>query len=140
MDKFKAIKEKLLSREVIMYIVFGVATTLVNLVVSFILEGIIKMDGATASAIGIIASIIFAYFTNRKWVFNTEAKGLKENAEEFGKFILGRAFSMVVEQGGVILFYSKMNLPFMPVKISLTVIVIILNYFFSKFFAFTKKK
>ena len=140
MEKIKVIKEKLLNREVIMYIIFGIATTLVNLIISFILEGIVKIDGAIASAIGIIASIIFAYFTNRKWVFNTEAKGLKENAKEFGKFVLGRAFSMVIEQGGVILFYSNMNLPFIPVKIALTVVVIILNYFFSKFFAFTKKK
>ena len=46
---------------------------------------------------------------------------------------------MIIEQGGVIIFYSYMNLPFMPVKLSLTIIVVILNFFFSKFFAFKKK-
>ncbi len=137
MDK---IKEKLLNREVIMYVIFGVATTLVNLIVSFILEGIVKVNGEIASAVGIIASILFAYFTNRKWVFNTQAKGFKENIQEFGKFVLGRAFTMIIEQGGVIIFYTHMNLPFMPVKLSLTVIVIVLNFFLSKFFAFTKKE
>lgn len=137
MDK---IKEKLLNREVIMYVIFGVATTLVNLIISFILEGIVKVNGEIASAVGIIASILFAYFTNRKWVFNTQAKGFKENIQEFGKFVLGRAFTMIIEQGGVIIFYTHMNLPFMPVKLSLTVIVIILNFFLSKFFAFTKKE
>ena len=60
MDK---IKEKLLNREVIMYVIFGIATTLVNLIVSFILEGIVNLNGEIASAIGIIASILFAYFT-----------------------------------------------------------------------------
>ncbi|MFR8233574.1 MAG: GtrA family protein [Clostridia bacterium] len=134
MDK---IKEKLLNREVIMYVIFGIATTLVNLIVSFILEGIVNLNGEIASAIGIIASILFAYFTNRKWVFQTKAKG-KENIKEFGKFILGRAFTMIVEQGGVIIFYTHMNLPFMPVKLSLTIVVIILNFFLSKFFAFKK--
>ena len=137
MDK---IKEKLLNREVIMYVIFGVATTLVNLIISFILEGIVKVNGEIASAVGIIASILFAYFTNRKWVFNTQAKGFKENIQEFGKFVLGRAFTMIIEQGGVIIFYTHMNLPFMPVKLSLTVIVIVLNFFLSKFFAFTKKE
>lgn len=137
MDK---IKEKLLNREVIMYVIFGVATTLVNLIISFILEGIVKVNGEIASAVGIIASILFAYFTNRKWVFKTQAKGFKENIQEFGKFVLGRAFTMIIEQGGVIIFYTHMNLPFMPVKLSLTVIVIILNFFLSKFFAFTKKE
>lgn len=134
MDK---IKEKLLNREVIMYVIFGIATTLVNLIVSFILEGIVNLNGEIASAIGIIASILFAYFTNRKWVFQTKAKG-KENIKEFGRFILGRAFTMIVEQGGVIIFYTHMNLPFMPVKLSLTILVIILNFFLSKFFAFKK--
>ena len=139
MNKVSAIIKKFLSKEVIMYIFFGVLTTLVNLIISFVLEGIINLDGAIASAIGIITSVLFAYFTNRKWVFNTKAKGFKENFNEFIKFILGRAVTMVIEQGGVMIFYSFMKLPFMPVKLSLTIIVIILNFFISKFFAFKKK-
>ena len=135
----KDIIKKFLNKEVIMYIIFGVLTTLVNIIISFVLEGIVHIDGAIASAIGIVSSVLFAYFTNRKWVFNTYAKGFKENFKEFIKFILGRAVTMIIEQGGVIIFYSYMNLPFMPVKLSLTIIVVILNFFFSKFFAFKKK-
>lgn len=140
MEKLKNLLKKVLTREVIMYIIFGVLTTLVNLIVSFVLEGPFKLDGAWASAIGIVASILFAYFTNRKMVFNTKAKGFKENFNEFIKFILGRAVTMVIEQGGVVIFYSIMGLAFMPVKLSLTIIVVILNFFFSKFFAFRKKE
>ena len=47
------------------------------------------MDGAIASAIGIITAVIFAYFTNRKMVFNSEAVGFKENFKEFIKFMAG---------------------------------------------------
>ena len=140
MEKLKNLLKKVLTREVIMYIIFGVLTTLVNLIVSFVLEGPFKLDGAWASAIGIVASILFAYFTNRKMVFNTTAKGFKENLNEFIKFILGRAVTMVIEQGGVVIFYSIMGLAFMPVKLSLTIIVVILNFFFSKFFAFKKEE
>lgn len=132
--------KKFLNKEVIMYIIFGIATTLVNLIISFVLEGIVHIDGAIASAIGIIISILFAYFTNRRWVFKSEAKTTSEKGKEFIKFILGRAITMIIEQGGVIIFYSFMKLPFMPVKLSLTIIVIILNFFFSKFFAFAKRK
>ena len=139
MGKLKKLLKKVLTREVIMYIIFGVLTTLVNLIVSFVLEGPFKLDGAWASAIGIVASILFAYFTNRKMVFNTTAKGFKDNFNEFIKFILGRAVTMVIEQGGVVIFYSIMGLAFMPVKLSLTIIVVILNFFFSKFFAFKKE-
>ena len=140
MEKIKGLLKKVLTREVIMYIIFGVLTTLVNLIVSFVLEGPFKVDGAWASAIGIIMSILFAYFTNRKWVFETKAKGFIENFREFIKFILGRAVTMIIEQGGVVIFYSIMGLAFIPVKLSLTIIVIILNFFFSKFFAFKKEE
>lgn len=135
----KKVSKKLLTKEVILYIVFGVFTTIVNLGISLVLEGPFKVDGSIASAIGIIAAIIFAYFTNRKMVFNTQAKGFKENLHEFFKFLASRAVTMVIEQGGVMILYGLMKMPFAPVKISLTIIVIILNYIFSKFFIFVKK-
>lgn len=135
-EKIQKILQKFLSREVIMYIIFGVLTTLVNLIISFVLVGAFKIDGSIASAIGIISSILFAYFTNRKWVFNSQAKGFKERLNEFWKFIAGRLVTMVIEQGGVVILYGALNMPFTPVKLSLTIVVIILNYIFSKFFAF----
>ena len=73
-------------------------------------------------------------------VFNSQAKGFKANLREFGKFILGRAGTMILEEGGVILFNTLLKLPLMPVKIVLTILVIILNFFISKFFAFKKSK
>lgn len=138
-EKIQKILQKFLSKEVIMYIIFGVLTTLVNLIISFVLVGALKIDGSIASAIGIISSILFAYFTNRKWVFNSQAKGIKEKINEFWKFIAGRLVTMVIEQGGVMILYGALNMPFTPVKLSLTIIVIILNYIFSKFFAFKTK-
>lgn len=138
-ENLQKILQKFLSREVIMYIIFGVLTTLVNLIISFVLVGAFKIDGSIASAIGIISSILFAYFTNRKWVFNSQAKSFKEKINEFWKFIAGRLVTMVIEQGGVMILYGALNMPFTPVKLSLTIIVIILNYIFSKFFAFKTK-
>lgn len=135
-EKIQNIIKKFLTKEVIMYVIFGVLTTLVNLIISFVLVGAFKIGGSIASAIGIVSSILFAYFTNRKWVFNTKAKGFAENLKEFWKFIAGRLVTMVIEQGGVMVLYDVLNMPFVPVKLSLTIIVIILNYIFSKFFAF----
>lgn len=137
-ELYEKIKNKFFTKEVIFYVIFGILTTIVNLAISYILE--YYMNGAIASAIGIIAAVLFAYFTNRKLVFNSDAVGFKENLKEFLKFILGRAFTMIIEEGGVILFYNVMNLPFKPVKLSLTIIVIFLNFFISKFFAFKHKK
>ena len=142
MDKLK----KLLNREVIFYIIFGVLTTLVNIITSYILKAFLHVEANIASTIGIILSILFAYFTNRKWVFESHANTAKEKWAEFFKFILGRAFTMVVEIVGVFLlndvfhaFYNfGDNTGFLINKCVITVIVIILNFFISKFFAFKK--
>lgn len=139
-DLIKKIIDKFFTKEVILYVVFGVLTTIINLVVTYILNNFMHINGAISSAIGIIAAVIVAYLTNRKMVFNSEAVGFKQNLNEFGKFILGRAGTMLVEEGGVILFNTVLKLPLMPVKIALTILVIILNFFISKFFAFKKSK
>lgn len=142
----KKLKE-LLNKEVISYIIFGVLTTCVNIIVSFVLKAFFNVEANLSSTIGIIASVLFAYFTNRKWVFSSTANTVKEKSIEFLKFILGRAFTMVIEIFGVFLlndviglFYSLFsdNIAFLFNKCIITVIVIILNFFISKFFAFKK--
>lgn len=140
MEKLKKLIKKFCTKEIILYIVFGVLTTIINLVVTYVLNHFANLNGALSSAIGIIAAIIVAYFTNRKMVFDSSATGFVENLKEFGKFIVGRAGTMILEEGGVILFNTILNLPLMPVKIALTILVIILNFFISKFFAFRKKE
>lgn len=147
MEKLKSLVKKFCTKEVISYVIFGVLTTLVNISVTYILKAVFNIEGNLASTIGIICSIIFAYFTNRKWVFFSYAHTLKEKLAEFGRFILARAFTMVVEIVGVFLlndvihsFYGLFsdNSAYLINKVIMTVIVIILNFFFSKFFAFKK--
>lgn len=145
MEKLKVIIKKICNKEVITYIIFGVLTTLVNIIISYILKAFFNIDGNISSTIGIICSILFAYFTNRKWVFNSNANTIKAKWIEFGKFILGRAFTMLIEIVGVFLlndvihsFYGIFsdNNAYLINKMIMTVIVIILNFFISKFFAF----
>ena len=138
MEKIKKIIKKVCTKEVIAYVVFGILTTIVNIGVSTLCESVLKIEGNISSTIGIIFSIIFAYFTNRKWVFNSQANTIKEKLIEFWKFILGRAFTMLVEMGGFFLLYTVCAIPFIISKCAITVIVIILNFFISKFFAFKK--
>ncbi len=149
MEKLKVVIKKICSKQVLSYLIFGVLTTVVNITISYILKALCHVEGNIASTIGIICSILFAYFTNRKWVFHSEAVTAKEKWTEFGKFILGRAFTMVVEIVGVFLlndvihsFYGMVsdNLAYLINKVLITVIVIILNFFISKFFAFKKKE
>lgn len=138
MEKIKALIKKVCTREVIFYIIFGILTTLVNIVVSTLLESILHLEGNLASTIGIICSILFAYFTNRKLVFNSTATTFKEISKEFSKFIAGRLFTMVIEMLGFYLLYTVFTIPMLISKCTISVIVIILNFFISKFFAFKK--
>ena len=64
MEKLKSLVKKFCTKEVISYVIFGVLTTLVNISVTYILKVVFNIEGNLASTIGIICSIIFAYFTN----------------------------------------------------------------------------
>lgn len=138
MEHIKEIIKKFCTKEVIFYIIFGVLTTLVNIVVSTLLEAVFNVEGNLASTIGIICSILFAYFTNRKLVFNSTATTLSEKGKEFVKFIMGRLFTMLIEMVGFFLLYTVLTIPFLISKCIISAIVIILNFFISKFFAFKK--
>lgn len=127
--------KKMLTKEVILYVVFGIFTTVVNLGTFYIMNSLLHWDENISNFIAIILAVLFAYITNKDLVFHSNAKGIKNRVIQFIKFIIGRAFTMVVEfVGGILLF--QLPIPNIITKALLTIIVIILNFFISKFFAF----
>ena len=139
MEKIKALIKKLFYREVILYGIFGVLTTVVNLVTFFVLTHV-GLEENLSNILAIITCVLFAYFTNRKLVFNSTAVTFKDNLKEFYRFMLGRAFTMILEIVGFYLLFNILGIQEFISKLILTVIVIILNFFISKFFAFKKSK
>ena len=138
MEKINKLIKKLLDRDVILYIIFGILTTLVNFVTFYILNSLMKVNANISNLVAIPLAILFAYFTNRKWVFHTQAKGFKENFNEFCKFIAGRAATMIIEFSGCMLLFM-IPIPEIISKLIVSIIIIILNFFISKFFAFKQK-
>jgi len=138
MEKLNELIKKVLTKEVILYIIFGVLTTIVNLVVFYLLTTFTSLDENLSNIIAIITCVLFSYFTNRKFVFNSTANTFKEKFQEFYKFMLGRAFTMVIEAVGFYLLFSIIGIQEMISKVLISIIVIILNFFISKFFAFKK--
>ena len=137
MEKIKEILKKVLTKEVILYICFGVLTTIINLGSFWIMNDILHWDSNISNFIAIILAVLVAYITNKDLVFHSEAKTIKEKINEFIKLIAGRAFTMVVEFfGGMLLF--QLPIPKTITKLFITVVVIILNFFISKFFAFKR--
>lgn len=139
MEKIKELIKKFCTKEVILYLIFGVLTTLVNLVSFYVLSKLVGWEENLSNFIAIVLAVLFAYVTNKNFVFHSEAKNKKEKFEEFCKFIAGRAVTMVVEFVGCWILF-KTAIPEMISKLAVTVIVVVLNFFISKFFAFKPKK
>ena len=122
-------------KEIIMYGIFGVLTTLVNIFVYFILSKMFVVHYLISTVIAWILAVLFAYFTNRKYVFNSKNNSIIKEIFSFFSF---RILSGVIE---VILMYILVDIIVFDdliSKVVTNIIVIILNYIFSKLFIFKK--
>ena len=128
--------EKFLTKEIILYAVFGVLTTLINIGSFYIMTSFFHIENDLANNIAIILAVLFAYVTNKDLVFHSQAEGFGERFIEFCKFILGRLVTMFIESIGGSLMFKYLPIPTIVSKCLITIIVIILNFFISKFFAF----
>ncbi len=130
--------KKLFTKEVILYIIFGVLTTVINIGSFYIMTTFFHIDENLSNNIAIVLAVLFAYITNRDLVFHSSARGFGERFIEFCKFILGRLVTMFIESIGGSLLFEFVPIPSIISKCLITVVVIILNFFISKFFAFKK--
>ena len=142
MEKIRGYWEKY--REVLTYLIFGGLTTAVN-VGLFMALTLAGMATGTANAIALAASILFAYVTNRIWVFESKKRGMAA-LKEFAAFIACRLATGVLDEAIVVFgvdvvgpMVSGGPLWALGVKVFANVIVIIANYVFSKLVIFRKK-
>lgn len=155
-------------KEIVLYLVFGVLTTVVNLVFFHLFNKI--TDVLVSNIIAWIAAVIFAYVTNKLFVFESKSWAPKVIGREIPSFAAARLITLGIEELGLIVmikwlaldaplgdfavkcfelvgrigihFPEKIISVFdgnMMVKIILAVIVVILNYVFSKLIIFRKK-
>ena len=138
MNKIKELFKKY--REIIMYIIIGVCTTLVNLITYTIMYKYLNIDINVSNVVSIISAIIFAYFTNRIFVFESKNNTIQEITAEIRIFISARIVTMIIEVVGVyVLVVMNHNDEFIG-KLKVQVIVLVLNYIMSKFIVFKKSK
>lgn len=128
--------KKFFTKEIILYAIFGVLTTLVNIGSFFVMTTYLKISDNLANNIAIVLAVLVAYFTNKDMVFHSQATGFGEKLIEFCKFILGRLVTMFIESIGGSLLFKYVPIPSIISKCIITVVVIVLNFFISKFFTF----
>lgn len=122
--------------ELIGYLIFGGLTTVVNIIVFYLFDSIFDVHYLVANAIAIVVSILFAFFTNKKYVFKSSTPTVQLWLKEFSLFVSFRLLSAVFDMGSMWLLVDGLNLNANVAKIITQFIVVVLNYAFSKFFIF----
>lgn len=125
-------------RELIVYIFFGVLTTLVNWLAYWLLTDLLRMDYMPAAFIAQVLSILFAYLTNRTWVFHSQVRGARGIALEMAKFFGARGVSLVLDMACMFVGVDLLSINDKAVKVASSVVVVVANYVFSKVFVFRK--
>ena len=123
---------------VVMYLVFGVLTTLVDWVAYRILRlsGLGYMFSNVAAW---VAAVIFAFVTNKFMVFNSKSVDRLIIIKEFISFVGARVFSLLLQLVGIELMIDYANINEYIAKAVMTVVVVVCNYVFSKLFIFKDK-
>jgi len=139
--------KKLANKETFLYLVFGVLATVLNIVLFYLFVNIWKLPTGAGNILDTIICILFQYFTNRIWVFESKSKG-KQAIKEFIQFILARGITAIIDQIFVVvgvdffvakyISHSHQRMFSVGIKIISNIIVIVLNYIFSKLFVFKK--
>ncbi|MBQ5724528.1 MAG: GtrA family protein [Clostridia bacterium] len=133
-------------KSIILYIIFGGLTTVVDWSVSFTLyylwgDAIEATPWLIhgANVIAWVAAVAFAYVTNRIWVFESKRRGFVPIVGEIAAFAGGRVFTLLLQEVLMAIFFTWLGFNEYIVKIVAAVLVVILNYFISKIFVFRKK-
>ena len=123
------------NKEIIMYLVFGVLTTVVNIVVYYIFSNLLHMNYLFSNAMAWFLSVLFAYVTNRKYVFDSKNNQIIKEAISF---FCSRLATGIMD---MVLMWFLVNFNIVNdvvAKVVVNVIVVILNYILSKLVVFKK--
>lgn len=140
MKKIFQMIRRLYYNETLRYLAVGGCTTLVNMAAFYLFCDVFGIDVTLGNVMSIVLAILFAYVANKMFVFSSKTVGARETFFEFCRFVGGRMSTMAIEVGGVFLIYNVMGYPKMAAKLATQVLVIVGNYFISKFLVFRNRK
>ena len=126
-------------REIIVYVIFGGLTTAVDFGSYTVLSKLFHINDSVSNVISWFAAVIFAYITNKLFVFESKGKGVGKLLYEFGTFFAARAFTGIVYTGGFALMTGVWGVNDYLSKALLSVFNIVVNYIFSKLVTFRRR-
>ncbi len=145
--------KKLFNKETVLYLIFGVLTTAVNYGVFYAFYHVLALSSILSNAIAFALAVIFAYFVNKLFVFESKSWAPAVIGPEILQFLGARIFSFLIEEAGLLICDNWLRLGryhlftlwgieidgVLLAKLALAVIVVLLNYVFCKWFIFKKK-
>ena len=135
-EKIRAFVEK--HWDMVSYLFFGVLTTIVNYLVYLPLYNLLGISAAVSNIIAWVAAVVFAYVTNKPFVFKSHDWSMKTVLPELGKFVGCRAASGGLETVLILLTVDILGWNGNIWKLIISVLVVILNYVSSKLLVFRK--
>ena len=136
MEKLKALAAKY--RDIIVYLVFGVLTTVVNYIIYLPCYNGLGLSGSISNAIAWVGAVTFAYLTNKPFVFQSYDWSAKTVIPELTKFVGCRVGSGVLETAIIFLTVDWLGWNGNVMKLLTSVLVVVLNYIGSKLLVFKK--
>lgn len=137
-------KEKIMDlwkkyKELVLYLVFGAGTTVINIVVYYICAHPLKLNTVISTCVAWVVSVLFAYVTNKIWVFESKSTQMDVIVKEIVSFFSCRLLTGLLDVAWMFVFVDILSFNDMCMKIVSNVIVIVLNYVASKLLIFKKK-
>lgn len=124
---------------VLSYLFFGGLTTLVNFLIYFPLYNWLHFSGAISNVLAWMVAVVFAYLTNKPFVFKSHDWSRKTLIPEFTKFVACRVGSGLLETVSIFLFVDLLLWNGNWVKVVVSVLVVVLNYISSRWLVFKKQ-
>jgi putative flippase GtrA len=128
------------NKEVLLYLFFGGLAFLVSIGTYVLFNVSWGMNELIANIFSWIITVLFAFFTNRIWVFQSRTNGTGEFVKQLFLFYAGRVITLMVEEVILLVFITWLGFSSVFVKVIAQVVVIVLNYVISKILIFKPKK
>lgn len=136
MEKLKQLWKK--HKELILYVFFGGCTTLINIISYFACRELMHLPVVPADVLAWLVSVIFAYVTNKLFVFESKSWRLMLVLKEGAAFLAARVFSLGLDVAMLYVTVTVLGWWELPMKVLANVVVIVINYIFSKWIIFRK--
>ena len=127
-------------RDVIVYLFFGVVTTIINYLVFIPCYHVLGLSATVSNILAWVVAVAAAYVTNKPWVFHSNDWSMKTVLPELSKFVSCRIGSGLLETLILLVCVDLLGWNGMIWKLVTSVLVVILNYIGSKLLVFGKPK